>query len=128
MARPVFSEMQTAPRVRDAIHHFHRGVVEDVQSAVASSDVLIVGMRHNPHVGQAKKMLTQAGIPFTYLGYGSYLSKWKERLAIKLWSGWPTYPQIFVQGSLVGGASDLKAMMNDGSFQTLHDAGRPPLG
>ena len=32
----------------------------------------------------------------------------RERLAIKMWSGWPTYPQIFIKGTLVGGASDLK--------------------
>jgi hypothetical protein len=37
-------------------------------------------------------------VAHTYLEYGSYFSKWKERLAIKLWSGWPTFPQVFVDG------------------------------
>jgi monothiol glutaredoxin len=34
---------------------------------------------------------------------------WKKRLAIKLWTGWPTFPQIFHKGVLIGGAKDLEA-------------------
>jgi monothiol glutaredoxin len=36
---------------------------------------------------------------------------WQERLAIKMWSGWSTYPQVFVKGILIGGASDLKKLI-----------------
>ena len=42
---------------------------------------------------------------------------WRPRLAIKLWSGWPTYPQIFVDGELAGGASDVEAGLEDGSLR-----------
>jgi glutaredoxin-related protein len=36
-----------------------------------------------------------------------------------MWSGWPTFPQVFVKGALVGGAADLEAALADGSFKAL---------
>ena len=33
-----------------------------------------------------------AGIDFYYLEYGSYFSQWHRRLALKMWTGWPTFP------------------------------------
>ena len=43
---------------------------------------------------------------------------WRERLAIKLWSGWPTFPQVFVKGALIGGFQELKGKLDDGSLKT----------
>ncbi|MFZ4713247.1 MAG: glutaredoxin [Bacteriovoracaceae bacterium] len=37
---------------------------------------------------------------------------WKQRLAIKLWSGWATYPQVFIDGKLIGGFKDLEAKLS----------------
>lgn len=117
MTRPLLA--QATPAATTKMERFHHGVVAEVQAAVAAHDVVVVGMKWNPHVPQSRKALDAAGIPFHYLEYGSYLSGWKPRLAIKLWSGWPTFPQVFVKGVLVGGASDLKAALDDGSIQAL---------
>ena len=46
---------------------------------------------------------------------------WKERLAIKMWSGWPTFPQIFVKGVLIGGNQELEACLKDGTLQKILD-------
>ena len=46
--------------------------------------------------------------------YGSYLGDWRRRLAIKMWSGWPTYPMVFVKGVLVGGSSELQKLLQRG--------------
>lgn len=73
------------------------------RDAVARHDVVVVGMAQNPHVKNVRKALTDAQIPFTYLEYGSYFSGWQRRLAVKLWSGWPTFPQVVVRGTLIGG-------------------------
>ncbi|HEX4975668.1 MAG TPA: hypothetical protein VFV48_07275, partial [Pseudomonadales bacterium] len=35
---------------------------------------------------------------------------------------WPTYPQLFVQGELVGGADIIGEMLADGSLQKLLSA------
>jgi monothiol glutaredoxin len=95
---------------------FHADVVAEVRSAVADAPVVVVGMAQNPHVKNVRKALAAAGIDFKYLEYGSYFSSWKPRLAIKLWSGWPTFPQVFVKGELLGGEELTVAAIADGSL------------
>lgn len=98
---------------------FHADVVREVEQAIATSTVVVVGMAQNPHVKKVRKALTAAGIAFTYLEYGSYLSGWKKRLAIKLWSGWPTFPQVFLRGELLGGEDFTVAAIGEGRFREL---------
>ncbi|MFO0572358.1 MAG: glutaredoxin domain-containing protein [Polyangia bacterium] len=105
------------PEAARKIAEFHPDIVREIQDAVSSHDVVVVGMAQNPHVKNVRKALTDAGVTFKYLEYGSYLSKWRERLAIKLWSGWPTFPQVFVRGALVGGEDLTKAALADGSLK-----------
>jgi glutaredoxin-related protein len=33
-----------------------------------------------------------------------------------MWTGWPTLPMVFVKGVLIGGASDLEAMLERGEL------------
>lgn len=115
--RPVLDDAARTSHVADKVAGFHADVVQQVQAAVANDAVVVVGMAQNPFVKKARQSLTEAGVPFTYLEYGRYLGKWKERLAIKMWSGWPTFPQVYVRGTLIGGASETKAALEDGSFK-----------
>lgn len=98
---------------------FHADVVQEVKAAVSSKDVVVVGMAQNPHVKNVRKALDDAGVAFTYLEYGSYFGGWQRRLAIKMWSGWPTFPMVFVNGTLVGGADDLKALVASGELKRM---------
>ncbi len=107
--------------LRDMIA-FHPDVVERVRRAVTEQPVVVVGMAQNPHVKKVKSALADAGVTFTYLEFGSYFSSWRERLAIKLWSGWPTFPQVFVRGVLLGGEDLTKAALADGSLRKRIDA------
>ncbi len=115
--RPLLSDSARTSPVADKVAGFHGEVVRKVEEAVKRDPVVVVGMAQNPFVKKARAALDEAGIAFTYLEFGSYLKAWKERLAIKLWSGWPTFPQVFVQGTLIGGTDDLKAALADGSFK-----------
>ena len=63
-------------------------------------------------------------MPFHYLEYGSYLNTWRRRTALKIWSGWPTFPMIFVKGVLIGGFNDLEALIASGEFDKLLAAPR----
>ena len=63
------------------------------------------------------RALDDAGVKFTYLEYGSYVSQWKQRLALKLWAGFPTFPMVFVDGSLVGGHAQLVALLASGGLK-----------
>ena len=88
-----------------------------MSQAVAKEPVVVVGMAQNPYVKKAKSALSKAGIEYKYLEYGSYLGQWKERLAIKLWSGYPTFPQVFVNGVLIGGADESIKLIASGVLQ-----------
>ena len=118
-ARRLLPPSQMTPKVVEKRNAFHRTIVDEVEAAMATSPVLVVGMAQNPHCREVQKALTQGGFEFKYIEYGSYLSKWKERLAIKLWSGWPTFPQVFVQGVLIGGADFTAAAIADGSLKAM---------
>jgi glutaredoxin-related protein len=120
--RRLLDRTRVAPQAQQEMRQFHAGIVEEVERAVAESPVVVVGMAQNPHVKRARKALTEAGVEFKYLEYGSYLSAWKERLAIKMWSGWPTFPQVFVRGVLLGGADHTVAAIADGSLRRMTSA------
>lgn len=94
----------------------HRDIIDEVEAAIAANDVVVVGMKQNPFPRRARKALTAAGIRFHYLEYGSYLSMWRRRNALKIWSGWPTFPMIFVKGVLVGGAQDVQKLLDSGEL------------
>jgi monothiol glutaredoxin len=117
MTRVTLANDQLFPEAAKIIGAYHADVVKEVSTAVSSNKVVVVGMAHNPFVRKARKALNEAGIPFTYLQYGSYVSGWKKRLAIKLWSGWATYPQVFVEGKLVGGYNDLAHQLKLGKVK-----------
>jgi glutaredoxin-related protein len=114
-------EDRKTPRVQRKEAEFHATIVDEVRAAVERDAIVVVGMAQNPVVKKARQGLEEAGLPFTYLEYGSYLKAWKERLAIKLWSGWPTFPQVFVRGTLVGGNHEMRKMLADGSLRDLLD-------
>lgn len=97
----------------------HADVVREVERAIGGAPVVVVGMAQNPHVKKVKQALDRAGVEYRYLEYGSYLSEWRRRLAIKLWSGWPTFPQVFVNGTLIGGEDLTVAALKDGSLKRM---------
>jgi glutaredoxin-related protein len=115
--RPLLPQDRLSPEAAQAIAGFHPDIVKQVAEAVARDPVVVVGMAQNPVVKKARQALAEAGISYTYLEYGSYFSMWKQRLAIKLWSGWPTFPQVFVKGVLIGGNAETRAALANGSFQ-----------
>jgi glutaredoxin-related protein len=76
-------------------------------------------MAGNPFVRKARKRLDAAGVAHHDLDYGSYLGDWRRRNALKLWTGWPTFPMVFVKGTLVGGADDLVRLIESGELARL---------
>jgi glutaredoxin-related protein len=111
--RQLLSPDAVHPAIKETIRSYHQDIVQEVMEAVAENGVVVIGMKHNPVVSKARKSLQEAGIPFTYLEYGSYTSQWHRRLALKMWSGWATFPMIFVDQVLVGGNSELQRLLRD---------------
>jgi monothiol glutaredoxin len=119
MPRKVLDEHRTHPAIRDKIATSHRDIVDEVEAAIAAHDVVVVGMKQNPHPRKARKALQAKGVTFHYMEYGSYLNTWRRRTALKMWSGWPTFPMVFVKGVLVGGATDVQRLIESGELDTL---------
>jgi monothiol glutaredoxin len=119
VSRAVFPESHVHPAVREKLAGHNRAIVDEVQSAVAAHDVVVVGMGLNPFPKRACKALTAASVTFHYLGYGSYFADWRRRTALKMWTGWPTFPMIFVKGTFIGGATDLEALIASGELKKL---------
>jgi glutaredoxin-related protein len=116
--RPLLDNKSVALAALSAMETSHADVVREVGETVARDRVVVVGMAQNPHVRRVLQALDEGGVTYTYLEYGSYFSKWRERLAIKLWSGWPTFPQVFVNGTLIGGDVLTRAALGDGSLKS----------
>ena len=105
-----------APDAQAHVDTYHREIVDRVAAAVKADRVVVVGMAWNPSVGRVRKALEAAGIPFTYIEHGNYLTGWRDRLAIKLWSGWPTFPQVYFEGTLLGGNELTQAAIAAGTI------------
>jgi len=97
----------------------HEGIIENIKSATQNSPVLVLGMRQNPVCKTVQKNLKKANVDYQYLEYGSYFSEWQPRLAIKMWTGWPTFPMVFVNGLLVGGNHEVSGLINSGELAKL---------
>ena len=119
MSRSVLDEAHIHPAIRQSITDNNADIVQEVQAAIAANTVVVVGMAQNPFPRMARKALDASGTPYRYLEYGSYLSQWRRRNALKMWTGWPTFPMVFVKGTLVGGASELKRLIGGGEFSKM---------
>ena len=119
MSRNILDESHIQPAIRKKISELHADIVREVQAAVATNAVVVVGMAQNPFPRRACKALDAVGTPYVYLQYGSYLREWRRRTALKMWTGWPTFPMVFVKGVLVGGAAELQQLIDSGEFKRM---------
>ncbi len=121
MTRSILDESRLHPAIRDKVAGNHADIVREVQAAIADNAVVVVGLAWNPHVKTARRILDAAGIAYRHLQYGNYLNQWRRRNALKMWTGWPTFPMVFVKGVLVGGSRDLEKLAASGELARMLD-------
>ncbi len=97
MPRLILDEAHIHPAIRSKIAEHQRAIVQEVIAAVRDNDIVVVGMGMNPFPKKARKALDNAGLVYRYLEYGNYLNTWRRRNALKLWTGWPSFPMVFVK-------------------------------
>ncbi|GMI50383.1 hypothetical protein ScalyP_jg7591 [Parmales sp. scaly parma] len=94
--------------------------LKEVKEAVATQNsIVIVGMQYNPFCSKAVSVLKKANFEAKYVGIGGYFSKYSERQAVKVWSGWPLIPIVFVKGEVVGGFTEINNMIKSGELANL---------
>jgi monothiol glutaredoxin len=118
-ARAVFDHAKVHSSVQSQVVGYQAELIERVKRLVEQHAVVVVGMSMNPFPGRARRLLDAQGVAYEYLELGSYLSQWRVRLGLKMWTGWPTFPMIFVKGTLIGGYTDLKRLVDSGELTRL---------
>jgi monothiol glutaredoxin len=118
-SRLVLDSNRIHPAIHEELANYQRALLARVETLVDAHDVVILGMAINPFPGRARRLLDERGIRYEYLGIGSYFSQWRVRLALKLWTGWPTFPMVFVKRKLIGGFADLKRLADNGELTRL---------
>lgn len=119
MQRHILEPSRIHPAIQDKVASNRREIVDEVLAAVDAHDVVVVGMAQNPVPRKVRALLDALGIAYHYLEYGSYLTEWRRRNALKMWTGWPTFPMVFVKGTFVGGYEDTKRLADSGDLAAL---------
>jgi len=96
-------------------------IKDQIAQQIADHPILIYmkGSPDQPRCGfsaQASQALMACGKPFAFI---DILSNPEIRAQLPQYSEWPTFPQLFVQGELVGGCDIITEMYQSGELQTL---------
>lgn len=87
-----------------------------------TSDKIVLYMKGTPQApqcgfsAQAIKILGATGAKFSTV---DVLADEEVRQGVKQYSNWPTFPQLYVNGELVGGCDIMVEMYRKGELQTL---------
>lgn len=68
--------------------------------------------------GQAVQALNAVGQPYSYV---NVFDDPEIREGLKRYSNWPTFPQLYVKGELIGGSDIVIEMYRSGELKTLLD-------
>lgn len=101
---------------------------ESLRALIHSAPVLLFmkGSPNEPKCGFSKKtvkLLRDHQIPFSAF---DILSDDQVRQGLKKFSNWPTYPQLYVKGKLVGGLDILTEMADDGDLSEQLGVAKKP--
>jgi monothiol glutaredoxin len=98
-----------------------QNVVERIKQDLGSSDVVLY-MKGTPVFPQCGfsaavvQVLSHVGVPFKGI---NILEEPSLRQGLKEFSNWPTFPQLYVKGELVGGCDIVREMYESGELQQL---------
>ena len=96
-------------------------IMETIKEQVESNRILIYmkGSPEQPQCGfsaQSTQALMACGEKFAYI---DILANPEIRANLPGYSDWPTFPQLFVDGELVGGCDIITEMYQNGELQEL---------
>jgi monothiol glutaredoxin len=92
-----------------------------IENEVKSNDVVLF-MKGTPQFpmcgfsGQVVQILDYLGVPFKGL---NVLESDELRQGVKLFSNWPTIPQLYVKGEFVGGCDIIREMFQANELQQV---------
>ena len=98
-------------------------IEQEIKEQISSNPILLYmkGSPDSPQCGfssKATQLLISCGKPFSFV---DILSNPEIRANLPKVSNWPTFPQLFVDGDLVGGSDIMVEMQENGELQNLID-------
>jgi len=98
-------------------------IEQEIKDQISSNPILLYmkGSPDSPQCGfssRATQLLISCGKPFSFV---DILSNPEIRANLPKVSDWPTFPQLFVDGDLVGGSDIMVEMDENGELQKLID-------
>ena len=98
-----------------------RDVMQEIEKEVKDNKVLLYmkGSPEQPQCGfsfRVVEMLNSIGKPYAYV---NILADQEKRQALKTYSNWPTFPQLYVEGELVGGCDIVTEMFENKELEPL---------
>ena len=98
-------------------------IEQEIKEQISSNPILLYmkGSPDSPQCGfssRATQLLISCGKPFSFV---DILSNPEIRANLPKVSNWPTFPQLFVDGDLVGGSDIMVEMDENGELQKLID-------
>ena len=101
-----------------------RSVMDEIKQEVENNTVLIYmkGTKEEPMCGFSKatiEVLNSYGVEYTSVNVLADEEKWQ---AVKVFSKWPTIPQVYIGGKFVGGCDIVREMHAKGEVKPLLDA------
>lgn len=103
-------------------------VKERIEEQLKSHDILLY-MKGTPDFpqcgfsGQAVAALNAIGKPFAFV---NIFEDEEIRQGLKEYSNWPTFPQLYVKGELVGGSDIMLEMYHSGELKELLEGTTEP--
>ena len=95
---------------------------EDKINKLISENKIILFMKGNPKFpqcgfsSQTVSALKQIGKPFSYV---NIFEDQEIRDGLKIYSNWPTFPQLYVNGELIGGCDIVMEMYQNGELADI---------
>jgi monothiol glutaredoxin len=98
-----------------------RSVLDEIDAEVKGNKLIIYmkGSPEQPMCGfsaRASSILAQLGVPFAHV---DVLQDPEKREGIKQYGDWPTIPQVYLDGELVGGSDILLELYQSGELQDM---------
>lgn len=98
-------------------------VQERIKSAVEENDIIIFmkGSPESPQCGFSMRTTEALKACNAEFAYVDILAEPEVRAGLPQFSNWPTFPQVFVKGELIGGCDIVMDLFQKGELQTLID-------
>ena len=98
-------------------------IEEEIKEQIKANPILLY-MKGSPDAPQcgfsskASQALISCGKPFSFV---DILSNQEIRANLPSVSDWPTFPQLFISGELIGGSDIISELYDSGELQSIID-------